>query len=191
MVRMLTKTGSDVKRMPYGLDVVNRGLIRILQQDGRASNVDIARQLGVSEATVRKRLDRLVSEGMIQITAVPNATKLGYSTITFMTISVDLAQVEQITDQIAQLPEVRAIYLTAGESNLIVEAWFTSSDDLLRFITRHIGPIPGIRRTATAHVLKTIKDGSEWILPAATPTMDSDGAGWPIAQEKRHATGYP
>lgn len=163
--------------MPYGLDVVDRGIIRILQQDGRASNVEIARQIGVSEATVRNRLERLVSAGTIRITAAPNAIRLGYSTVAFMTLSVDLAQVGQIADRIAQLPEVRAIYLTAGESNLMVEAWFTCSDDLLRFMTQHIGPIPGIRRTATAHVLRTIKDGSEWILPAASPSVDSAGVG--------------
>jgi Lrp/AsnC family transcriptional regulator for asnA, asnC and gidA len=163
--------------MPYGLDVIDRGIIRILQQDGRASNVEIARQIGVSEATVRKRLDRLISEGLIRITAAPNAAKLGFSTIAFMTLGVDLAQVEQITNQIAQVPQVRAIYLTAGESNLMVEAWFTSSDDLLLFMTQHIGPIQGIRRTATAHVLRTIKDGSKWILPVASPILDSDGSG--------------
>lgn len=165
------KTGSDGRQMPYRADVVDQGIIRILQQDGRVSNVEIARQVGVSEGTVRKRLDRLVSEGLIRITVVPNAAKLGFSTIAFMTLKVDLAQLDQITDQIAQVPEVRAIYLTAGESNLIVEAWFTSSDDLLQFMTQHIGPIPGIRRTATAQVLRTVKGGSEWILPAAKPVM--------------------
>jgi Lrp/AsnC family transcriptional regulator for asnA, asnC and gidA len=172
----LSRIGSKEGRLSCTLDSVDRQIIRVLQQDGRTSNVEIARQVGVSEATVRKRLDRLVSEGTIRITAIPHATKLGFSTITFMTISVDLAQVGQITEQIAQVPEVRAIYLTAGETDVIVEAWFTCSDDLLRFMTQHIGPIPGIRRTTTTHVLRTIKDGSGWILPAALPVLDPDGA---------------
>jgi Lrp/AsnC family transcriptional regulator for asnA, asnC and gidA len=161
--------------MPHGLDDVDKGIIRILQQDGRISNVEIARQVGVSEATVRKRLDRLLSEGTIRITAVPNAARLGFSTITFMIIGVDLARVGQIAEQIAQLPQVRAIYMTAGENNLIAEAWFRSGDDLLHFMSQHFGPIPGIRRTATAHVLKTIKDGSEWLLPLGPHSLDCDG----------------
>jgi Lrp/AsnC family transcriptional regulator for asnA, asnC and gidA len=162
--------------MPYALDSVDRQIIRILQQDGRTSNVEIARRIGVSEPTVRKRLERLLSSRVIRITAMPDPVRFGFSTITFITINVDFARVGQITEQIAQVPEVRAIYLTAGESNLIVEAWFASNDDLLRFMTQHIGSIPGIRRTTTSHVLRTIKDSSEWILPTSSPIIDASGA---------------
>ena len=82
-----------------------------------------------------------------------------------MTLSVDLARASQIAGEIARLPEVRTIHLASAGSEILVEAWFTSSDDLLRFMTQHIGGIPGIRGTATTHVLKTIKDGSGWVLP--------------------------
>ena len=162
--------------MPYVLDSLDRQIIRILQRDGRTSNVETARQAGVSEATVRKRLDRLAATRAVRITAVPDPARVGFSTIAFMTLSVNLAKVGQIADQIARMPEVRVIHLTAGESNLIVEAWFTSSEDLLRFMTQHIGPIAGIRRTATSHVLRTIKDGSEWVLPMPSRMPDSGGA---------------
>jgi Lrp/AsnC family transcriptional regulator for asnA, asnC and gidA len=151
--------------MSCDLDAVDRQIIEILQQDGRTSNVEIARQVGVSEPTVRKRLSRLVSSRMIRIIAMPDATAVGFSTITFVTLSVDLALAGQVADEIARLPEVRTIHLTTGGSELLVEAWFTCSDDLLRFMTQHIGGVPGIRRTATSHVLKTIKDGSGWVLP--------------------------
>jgi Lrp/AsnC family transcriptional regulator for asnA, asnC and gidA len=148
------------------LEALDRQIICILQGDGRASNVEVARQMGVSEATVRKRLDRLLADGVIRVTAVPDAGKAGFATTTFMTFRVDLGRVNQIAEQIAGLPEVRAIHLTAGESDLIVEAWFTCREDLLRFMTQHVGPISGIRRVATAHVLRTINDGSTWTLPA-------------------------
>jgi len=65
----------------YHLDAVDRQIISLLQQDGRTSNVEVASQVGVSEATVRKRLDRLLDEGVVRITAVPNATKVGFSTV--------------------------------------------------------------------------------------------------------------
>ncbi|HSR34932.1 MAG TPA: Lrp/AsnC family transcriptional regulator [Anaerolineae bacterium] len=162
--------------MTYVLDSVDRQIIRILQQDGRASNVDIARQVGVSEATVRKRLERMLSARMLRVTAVPDAARVGFSTIALMTLTVDLARGRQIADQIARLPEVRTVHLTTGGSELIVEAWFTSSDELLRFMTQEIGPISGIRRTNTVHVLKTIKDGSDWLLPTGSHIVDSAGA---------------
>ena len=152
--------------MSNDLDSLDRRIVCMLQQDGRASNVDMARALGVSEATVRKRLERLLADRVICVTAVPDATKVGFPTIAFVMLSVELAQVGQIAEQISRLPEVRASYLTTGGSELIVEAWFTSSDDVLRFMTQRIGCIPGIRRTGMFHVLRTIKDGSRWILPA-------------------------
>lgn len=152
--------------MYYNLDSLDRAIIRVLQEDGRASNVDTARYVGVSEATVRKRLDRLLSGRVIRVAAVPDAVRVGFPTIAFMMLRVDLAQAGQISDQISSLPEVRAIYLTTGGSELLVEAWFTSSDDLVRFMTQQIGCIPGIRRTGMFHILRTIKDGSRWILPA-------------------------
>lgn len=172
---MLTKNESEERHMSYVLDSVDRQIIRMLQHDGRASNVKIAHQVGVSEATVRKRLDRLVVAGIIRIIAVPDAVRTGFSTIAFMTLSVDLAQVGQIAIQIARLPAVRSIHLTAGGSELIVEAWFTSSDELLQSMTEQFGSIPGIRRIATSHVLKTIKDGRAWLLPVTTSPDSGSG----------------
>ncbi len=159
--------------MSYVLDSVDWQIIRVLQQDGRTSNVEVARQVGVSEPTVRKRLERLLSTRLIRITAVPDASGLGFSTVAFVTLSVDLARAGQIATEIARLPEVRTVHLTTGGSELIVEAWFTSSEDLLRFMAEQIGGIAGIRRTATSHVLRTIKDGSQWVLPVTPPSPHS------------------
>jgi len=170
---MRTKSRSRGRQIPCGLDSVDWQIIRILQQDGRTPNVQIARQVGVSEPTVRKRLERLLSAQAIRITAIPDADRLGFHTTAFMLLSVDLASVSQIADQIARLPEVRTIHLTAGLSELIVEAWFTSSESLLRFMTEHIGSISGIQKTTTSHVLRTIKDGSEWVLPVTSPALRS------------------
>jgi Lrp/AsnC family transcriptional regulator for asnA, asnC and gidA len=155
--------------MPYDLDVVDRQIIHILQQDGRTPNVEIARRTGISEATVRKRLERLVATGTIKITAVPDPAKVGLSTVTFLSFDVELAQLDQIVDQLAHSPEVRSIYYTTGESDLIAEAWFPSSDDLLRFLTQRIASIPGIKGTATSHVLRTVKDSTGWVLPSTVP----------------------
>jgi Lrp/AsnC family transcriptional regulator for asnA, asnC and gidA len=151
--------------MPNDPDAVDRQIIRILQRDGRTPNVEIARLVGISEATVRKRLERLLAEGTIQIVAIPEAAKIGLPTITFFALEVDLSQLERVADLLIQLPEVRAVHYTSGENDLIVEAWFPSNDDLLRFLTKHIAAIPGINHTATYHVLRTIKDSSQWLLP--------------------------
>jgi len=155
--------------MPYDLDTVDHRIISILQQDGRTSNVEIARRVGISEATVRKRLERLIAEHVIQVTAVPDANKVGLPTVTFITLDVDLAQLDRIADELARLPQVRAIYYTSGDTDLILEAWFPSGDELLHFLTRRLASISGINKAATSHVLRTIKDGSSWILPPSSP----------------------
>jgi len=180
--------------VPYEFDAVDRQIVAALQQDGRTSNVEIARQLGVSEATVRKRLDRMVSEDVIHITAIPNPSKVGLATVTFLTLGVDLAQLDRVTDHLARLPEVRAIYYTSGESDLIAEVWLASADALLHFLTQRIAAIPGIRSTATSHVLRTIKDGSRWRLPPLQPprilVVDDDPDFLDIACRILEAEGY-
>jgi Lrp/AsnC family transcriptional regulator for asnA, asnC and gidA len=153
----------------HQLDAIDRQIVSILQQDGRTSNVEIARQVGVSEATVRKRLDRLLADGVMRITAVPTAAKVGFSTVTFVTLDVDLSYLDQIADRLGRLPEVRSIYYTTGESDLVVEAWFHSSEQLLHFLTQQLATIPGIKQAATSHVLRTLKDGSTWVLPCESP----------------------
>jgi Lrp/AsnC family transcriptional regulator for asnA, asnC and gidA len=153
----------------HQIDAVDRQIICILQQDGRTSNVEVARQVGVSEATVRKRLDRLLGEGVIRITAVPNAAKVGFPTVTYVTLDVDLSYLDQIADRLERLPEVRSIYYATGENDLVVEAWFHSSEQLLHFLTQRLATIPGIKQVATSHVLRTLKDCSSWVLPRESP----------------------
>jgi Lrp/AsnC family transcriptional regulator for asnA, asnC and gidA len=152
--------------MAYDLDAVDRHIITILQQDGRTANVEIARRVGISEATVRKRLERLIADCTIRVAAVPNAIKVGLSTVTFITLHVDLSFLDRIAERLARAPEVRSLYYTTGESDLVVEAWFRSNEDLLRFLTHEIASIPGIKQAATSHVLRTLKDGSMWVLPS-------------------------
>ena len=155
--------------MAYHLDDVDRQIVSILQGDGRTSNVEIARRIGVSEATVRKRLDRLLGEGVIRITAVPSAAKVGFPTVTFITLDVDLSYLDQIADRLGRLPEVRTIYYATGESDLVMEAWFPSSEHLTHFLTQQIAGIPGIKKQATSLVLRTLKDCGSWVLPCESP----------------------
>ena len=89
-------------------------------------HVEIARRIGISETPVRKRLDRLISDAAIRITAVPDAANVGLPTITFLALDVDLVQLDHVADELARLPEVCAIDYTSGDSDLIMEAWFPS-----------------------------------------------------------------
>lgn len=151
--------------MAYQVDDLDRQIIRILQEDGRESNVEIARLLGLSEATVRKRLDRLVSEHIIRPTVFPDLAHLGLETGTLVAFQVDLNRIGPIAERLANLPQVRSVYYTTGEYDLFIEAVFPSNRELLHFLTVEIAAIEGIRKSATFHILKRVKEQADWTLP--------------------------
>lgn len=157
--------------MSYTIDALDRRIISLLQLDGRRSNVDIARAIGVGEATVRKRVDRLLCESVIRVVAVPMLDKVGMEIETITMLKVDLRLVDQISETLAAMSEVRSVKYATGEADIVIEAVFPSDDALLRFLTGRLASLPGIRATATSHVLKTIKQSSDWVLPREGPPL--------------------
>ncbi len=157
--------------MGYTIDATDRRIISLLQLNGRMSNVDIARTIGVAEATVRKRIERLLSEGIIRVAAIPAVDKLDWEVETIIMLKVDLGQVDRISEQLAAMKEVRSVKYTTGEYDIIIEAVFLSDNDLLQFLTNRLARIQGIRTTATSHVLKTVKQSCDWILPREGPPL--------------------
>lgn len=155
--------------MSYQTDSLDRQIIWALQSDGRQSNVEIAREAGVAEATVRKRLDRLLSEGIVHPTACLNLARVGLETGVVIAFQVDLACVESIAEQLASLPEVMSVCYTTGEYDLFVEAAFAGDQELLRFLTSAVAPIEGIRKTSTFHILRRVKREYQWKLPGPLP----------------------
>lgn len=153
------------------IDAIDRRIITLLQLDGRTSNVDIARAVGIAEATVRKRLERLLSEGTIRVAAIPALDRLGLEVETVIMLKVDLGRANQVAEQLAAMREVRSVKYTTGEYDIILEAAFSSDDDLLRFLTSRLAQIHGIRATATSHVLKGIKQACDWLLPREGPAV--------------------
>ena len=157
--------------MSYAIDALDRRIISLLQLDGRRSNVDVARATGVAEATVRKRIDRLLRERVIRVVAVPMLDKVGMEIETITMLKVDLRLVDQISETLAAMSEVRSVRYATGEADIVIEAVFPSDDALLRFLTSRLASLPGIRATATSHVLKTIKQSSDWVLPREGPPL--------------------
>jgi Lrp/AsnC family transcriptional regulator, regulator for asnA, asnC and gidA len=153
------------------VDALDRKIIALLQLDGRSSNVEIARTIGVAEATVRKRIERLLQDGVIRVVAIPDVDKLGFDVEAVIMLKVDLGQANRIGEKLAAMPEVRSVRYTTGEYDIIMETVLPSDDDLLHFLTGRLANIQGIRTTATSHVLKRIKKSCEWTLPKEGPPL--------------------
>ena len=141
------------------MDVLDTKIIEILQGDGRASNAGIARQVGVSEGTVRRRLKRLVQEEYIQVVALPDRAKMGYDSQALVGVQVDPDKVDQVADGLAELDEVNWVAVTTGSYDVFAWAALQSAEALGIFLRTKVGIIPGVRRTETFVNLSNKKRG--------------------------------
>ncbi len=141
------------------MDELDRKIIDILQADGRASNAGIARDVGVSEGTVRRRLKRLVQEEYIQVVALPDAAKMGYDSQALVGVQVDPDKIDQVADGLASLDEIRWAVVTTGSYDIFAWANLPSAEELGIFLRTKVGVIPGVRRTETFVNLANRKRG--------------------------------
>ena len=131
------------------LDEINGQIIDILREDGRASNVSFARRLGVSEGTIRRRLNMLINSGIIKINVVLDPTKVGLCTEAIIGIQVDPDKVDAVGESLAKLNEIEWVSITTGSFDMF--AWVTvqSSEQLGFFLRNEVATIPGVRKTET------------------------------------------
>jgi Lrp/AsnC family transcriptional regulator for asnA, asnC and gidA len=132
------------------LDGIDRDIIRLLQKDGRASNTEIGRELGLTETTIRKRVARLVNEDLISIVAVPTPEAAGMTISAIIAISVQLQHLHDVSDQLVALPEVRYVGASTSRHDLIIEAFCADHEHLLQFVSNSEGPLPTAKVTARA-----------------------------------------
>jgi Lrp/AsnC family transcriptional regulator for asnA, asnC and gidA len=149
----------------HDLDDLDRAIIGQLQDNGRRSNVAIARALRVTETTVRHRIERLISQGFIRITAVIDHRKTAYRVDVVILAEADRDRFLEVAERIARYPNVVYTGLTAGRYDLLIEALFESDEELLDFLTRKLGRSTGIRRSEVYHVLRTVKINYDWKVP--------------------------
>lgn len=151
--------------MAHPPDEYDRKIIALLQHDGRLSNVEIARSLGLAEATVRKRLDRLLSDGVIRIMAVAEPASLGLAASVVIGIQTDLGQLNEVAQRLAAVPEVHYVNIVTGTYDVMIEAALPSGEHLLSFLIDKVSIIPGVKRTETSHVLYVVKRACDWVVP--------------------------
>jgi Lrp/AsnC family transcriptional regulator for asnA, asnC and gidA len=152
-------------RQAASIDDIDRAIIRLLQKDGRSSNTEIGRELGLTETTIRKRVARLVGERLISIVAVPTPQAVGMTTSAIIGISVQLQKLHSVSDQLVALPEVRYVGASTGRYDLIVEAFFADHEHLLEFVSSELGSMSGVTDIETSLILKVTKFSYEWEIP--------------------------
>ena len=131
------------------MDELDRKIIEILQLDGRASNARIAREVGVSEGTVRRRLRRLIEDNVVKIIAVPNLDKMGYSTAALIGLQTAPGQLDAVADHLSEMKQVHYVAITTGAFDVFAWVGMTSTEDLGVFLRSQVGTITGVTRTET------------------------------------------
>jgi Lrp/AsnC family transcriptional regulator, regulator for asnA, asnC and gidA len=148
------------RRPALQVDETDRQIIEQLQGDGRMPYTRLGTQVGLSEAAVRQRVQRLTDAGVIQIVAVSDPMLLGRRRIAMIGVRTE-GDVTEISEQIAAIHDAEYVVITAGSFDIMVEAMAADEADLLR-ITNLIRTIPGVRSTETFMLLHIAKQTFNW-----------------------------
>lgn len=143
------------------LDEVSKAIIEQLQQDGRRSYAAIGKVVGLSEAAVRQRVQRLIESGVMQVVAVTDPTELGFSRQAMIGVRAS-GDLEPLADQIAAMDEVDYVVIVAGSFDLMVEVVAESDEHLLEIVSKRIRSIDRVTSTETFVYLKLRKQTYSW-----------------------------
>jgi Lrp/AsnC family transcriptional regulator, regulator for asnA, asnC and gidA len=154
--------------MTIKLDLLDREIIRLLTQDGRMSNAEIARQIkDANERLVRYRIGRLLKEGVIQISAIVNPASIGYPIIADVWVEVEAGQAVKVANKLAKLDRARYVsYSTGGMKNVTVQIVARDLEEMYSYISEVIENVPGVQKTQTMLIPGILKDVDDWIPPA-------------------------
>jgi Lrp/AsnC family transcriptional regulator for asnA, asnC and gidA len=142
-------------------DDVSRAIIEQLQEDGRRPYATIGKAVGLSEAAVRQRVQKLVESGVMQIVAVTDPMQVGFHRQAMIQLSVE-GDSQPVVAALEQIPEVVYIVVVAGSVDVLAEVVVKDDEHLLTLLNGQIRTLPGVRRTETLLYLKLTKQTYNW-----------------------------
>ena len=152
------------------IDDIDRQILTILQQNGRTSNADIARKVGMAPSAILERVRKLESRGVIQgyeARIDPRAVDLDLTAFIFVNTE-DVVGGTAIGERLKDIPEILEVHYTAGRDNYMVKAR-VEDPNALHTLLKKIGVIPGIRDTRSTIVLSTLKETGRIPLEGTVP----------------------
>jgi Lrp/AsnC family transcriptional regulator, regulator for asnA, asnC and gidA len=146
---------------PIQLDSVSKAIVEQLQSDGRRSYAEIGKAVGLSEAAVRQRVQKLTDSGVMQVVAVTDPMQLGFFRQAMIGIRVT-GDTTSVADRVARIEAVDYLVLTAGSFDLLAEIVCENDEDLMEVLNKEIRSIPGVQSTETFVYLKLQKQFYNW-----------------------------
>jgi Lrp/AsnC family transcriptional regulator for asnA, asnC and gidA len=158
---MSRPSAESVPPVPPMLDAVSSLIIEQLQEDGRRSYAAIAKAVGLSEAAVRQRVQRLLDAGVMQIVAVTDPLTVGFKRQALIGLTVE-GDLSAVADKLAAVPEIDYVVITAGSFDVIAECVASDDAHLLKLLNSSVRSIPGVRTAETFVYLKLAKQTYTW-----------------------------
>ncbi|WP_371873843.1 Lrp/AsnC family transcriptional regulator [Williamsia phyllosphaerae] len=147
--------------MAKDLDHVSKQIIEALQTDGRRSYASVGKSVGLSEAAVRNRVQKLSDSGVLQIVAVTDPLQVGFARQAMIGIRCTGDSVV-LADKLAEIDEIDYVVLTAGSFDIMIEVVCEDDDGLLELLNQKVRTQPGVTGTETLVYLKLVKQQYNW-----------------------------
>jgi len=139
------------------IDMLDMKIIKALQLDARKPVIQLAREVGANEATVRRRIDKLIKQGIIErFTVVLDYHKLGRVIKAFIGLRVQPAKLKEIVDHLSRHPDIQVLYRTSGDTDIFAEVIFEKMEDLSKFLEEEL-KLEGILGTIVTIVIGPYK----------------------------------
>jgi len=151
----------STKSSQPALDDISKRIVELLQEDGRRPYAEIAREVGLSEAAARQRVQRMTEAGIIQIVAVTDPMQLGFHRMSMIGIRVS-GDPREIAEELTRIPELAYVVVTLGTFDILVEAVCENDEHLIDLIATRIRTIPGITHTESMLYAGLHKDLYNW-----------------------------
>jgi Lrp/AsnC family transcriptional regulator, regulator for asnA, asnC and gidA len=152
----------------YEIDKIDKKIINLLMENGRMPASEIARRIGgISERVVRYRIEQIIKEGYIQISAITNPKSLGYLVTADVFLEVESGEINNVANTASEYECVSYVACSIGERDISIQVVGHDTDEVYHFVTHVIGKIPGVRKTTTSIVPLIIKDVYQWRIPEA------------------------
>jgi len=160
-IRQSTSVANRERNGSVPLDSVSKAIIEQLQEDGRRPYAAIGKAVGLSEAAVRQRVQKLLEQGAMQIVAVTDPLTVGFTRQAMVGITVE-GDIDPVAEALAAMDEVDYVVVTAGSFDLLAELVCEDDEHLLELVNKRIRALPGVRRTESFVYLKLRKQTYTW-----------------------------
>ena len=140
----------------YEIDITDKNIINLLMEDGRMSASEIARRIGgISQRVIRYRIERIVKEGYIQISAITNPKSLGYLVTADVFLEVESGAIMDVAKKASEFECVSYVACSIGDRDISIQIVGHDTNEIYEFVTNVIGKIPGVRKTTTSIMVRS------------------------------------